>query len=163
MHLERFGLEELLLAAIKSEIEARKVYESVAGRVRNALLKERLRFLAGEEMKHREVLERIYQTKFGSKEIVLPETTSVPLPNIEIKDENEPLSLVIESAMAAEKAAAEYYLALSDMLAEEKLKNMLFILSKMERTHYAILESELENLKKFEEYDTVWDMMHVGP
>ena len=163
MDLSKYGFEELLLAAIKSEVEAKDVYLKLADRVKNAFLKGRLRLLAKEEEGHREALERMYHLKFDDKEIVLPEHTEVPLPHIEIGDENEPISLVLESAMAAERASEEFYRELSNRVDDLEIKNMLVLLGEMENTHYHILNKEYENLKRFEEYDMVWPMMHVGP
>ncbi len=163
MDIKKFGMEELLLAAIKSEVESERTYTKVAERVKNAFLKERLRFLANEEMKHRQFLEFLYRKKIGDGKIVLPEKSRVPLPEIEIGDENDPISLVLESAMKAEKAAEEFYNALSERFEEEDIRKMLKVFANMEYGHYKILESEYENAKVFEEYDTVWPMMHVGP
>jgi len=53
MDLSGYTLEDLLLAAIKSEVESERIYSSLAGRVGNFFLKDRLNFLAGEERRHR--------------------------------------------------------------------------------------------------------------
>jgi len=163
MDISRFSTEDLLLAAIKSEVEAEEVYSKLADRVKNSFLKERLRFLATEELKHREYIEGLYRHKIGKNEIVLPDKTPVPLPEIVIGDENEPISLVLESAMEAEKAAKEFYEALSERFEDAKTGNMLRVLAKMEEGHYNLLNQELANARMFEEYDTAWPMMHVGP
>lgn len=131
--------------------------------MKNAFLKERLRFLTTEENKHREYIERLYREKIGKKEIILPEKTGVPLPDIDIGNENDPISFVLESAMNAEKAAKEFYDALNERFDDARTRNMLKVLAKMEEGHYTILEQELENVRMFEEYDSVWPMMHVGP
>ena len=162
MNLEEYNLKTLLLAAIKSEVESKKVYEDLANRVKNALLKERLLFLAGEEDKHRAFLEALYRQKFPDEEIVLPEKTPVPLPEVDAS-EDRLLSEIIEDAMKAELAAKEFYESLKDLLQDEKNRNMLQILANMEQGHYDILAKELENLKTFENYDEYWPMMHVGP
>ncbi len=99
MEINRYGLEELLLAAIKSEAESEEAYSKLAERVKNAFLRERLRFLAAEERKHRAYLEGLYREKIGKKEIILPEKTGVPLPKIDIGNENDPISLVLESEL----------------------------------------------------------------
>ncbi len=163
MDIRGFGLEELLLAAIKSEVESERIYSDIARRVKNAFLRERMEFLAGEEKGHKNSLEAIYRMNFGEKEIRLPEKTDVPLPSIDIGSENDPLSLVLESAMDAEKASEEFYRELAERFEDERVKNMLVVLSEMENTHYHILEREHENLKRFEDYDSTWPMMHVGP
>jgi rubrerythrin len=161
--IERFDLEDLLLAAIKSEVESERIYSDIAKRVKNAFLKERMEFLANEERGHKKTLENIYHMNFGDKEIVLPEKTDVPLPEVIISNENDPLSMILEKAMEAEKASEDFYRSLAERFEDEKIKNMLIILAEMELTHYYLLEKEYENLKRFEDYDAVWPMMHAGP
>ena len=163
MDIEKYDTKTLLLAAIKSEVDANSVYSGLAGRVQNAFLKERLNFLAGEEEKHRQTLENIYKMHFGTDNIELPDKTEVPLPDIEVGDENDPISLVLESAMKAELAAEEFYRDLAERFEDERTKNVMEVLSQMEYTHYILLKVEYENAKKFEEYDTTWPMMHAGP
>ena len=163
MDIDGYSMEELLLAAMKSEVESEMIYSDLAKRVKNAFLKERLEFLANEEKGHKRTLENIFRMNFGDREIVLPDRTGVPLPEMNIDSENDPISLVLESAMAAEKASEEFYRELSERFDDEKIKNMLIVLAEMELTHYFILDREYQNLKRFEDYDTTWPMMHAGP
>ncbi len=46
MDLSKFDEHTLLLAALRSEIDSKVVYKQVADRVKNALLKDKLKFLA---------------------------------------------------------------------------------------------------------------------
>lgn len=162
MDLSGYTLEELLLAAIKSEVESEKVYSGLAERVKNLFLKDRLRFLAGEEKKHREYLEGLYKGKTGMSQVVLPESTPVPLPEVSSSDD-VPVSEIVEQAMVAEKAAQEFYSSLSELFDEKETREMLKILSRMEKNHYVLLEAELENIRTLEEYEAAWPMMHAGP
>ncbi len=136
MNIEKYNLKTLLLAAIKSEIDSKELYETLAERVKNSLLKDRLLFLAGEEL-------------------VVPEKTPVPLPVVDAS-EDRLLSEIIEDAMKAELAARDFYESMKDLLHDKKNRNMLQILANMEQGHYDILAKELENLKQFENYDTPW-------
>jgi len=162
MELEKFRINELLLVAIKSEIESKDVYTTLAERVKNSVLKERLLFLAGEEEKHRAYLESLYRQKFGDKELKLPEKSDVPLPSVNTSEERL-LSEIIEDAMRIELAAKDFYESLKSRFEDSKIQAMLQILANMELGHYEILSRELENLKNFENYDQYWPMMHVGP
>ncbi len=162
MNIDEFDLKTLLLAAIKSEVESKEVYETLANRIKNALFKERLLFLAGEEDKHRAFLEAYYRREFGDVEIALPEKSPVPLPHVD-PSEDRLLSEIIEDAMKAELAAKDFYESLKGKVSDEETRNMLQILANMEKGHYDILSQELENLKRFEDYDEYWPMMHVGP
>jgi len=164
MDLKKFQLEELLLAAIKSEVESNAVYAKIARNVKNGLLKDKLEFLAKEEEKHRLFIERIYKKRFPKKLIMLPSKTPVPLPEILIPDENVPLGAVLKSAMQAEQAAYEFYKELSKQFTDDTMiRNTLTYFADMERQHYKILEIEKESMDRFEEADVYWPMVHVGP
>lgn len=164
MNLKKYTLEDLLLAAIKSEIESNKVYTYIAKQVKNGLLKDKLKFLASEEQKHKAFIEQVYKTKFPKKKLLIPKTTPVPLPPLIIPDEDTPLSTLLKSAMQAEKAAREFYQELSkQFIKDDKIFNALSYFADMELQHYKILEIEKESMDRFEEADVYWDMVHVGP
>lgn len=164
MDLSIYSVEDLMLTALKSEIEAKVAYTQLAEGVENYILKERLNFLAGEEEKHRGFFERFYKKNFPDKEMILPEESSIPLPQIKIDTENMPLSEILESAMEAEVAAHDFYNGLADRYEQQPdVKKMLLYIASMELGHYKILEIERDNAKKFEDYDSQWPMMHVGP
>lgn len=163
MDLTEYNMEDLLLAAIKSEINANEVYTMLAEGVKNAFLKDKLSFLAEEEKKHEETIRRTFSETFPGKEIVLPEETPVPLPDIIIPNERGPLSQVLESAMGAEMAAHDYYTKLSDFFDNPNTKATLTYLAAMEKGHYLLLEIEKEYAKRFEEFDVYEPMMHAGP
>ena len=92
MNLDSFKLEELLLTAIKSEIDSYKLYKKIAKKTKNGLLKDKLEFLAKEEEKHQEFIEDIYKNHYPDEKIRLPEETPVPLPKINLNEEM-PVSL----------------------------------------------------------------------
>lgn len=161
MDISIFSLEDLLLAAIKSEIDSRTVYQMLASRIENAFLKDKLRFLADEEEKHRKVVESIFRKKIPNKAISLPEKSPVPLP--EIRTEG-PVSEVFESAMQAEMAAHDFYRQLSEtFINDSALKRTMVYLAMMEMGHYRLLELEKETIDRYEEYETAWPGIHLGP
>ncbi len=164
MDLSDYALDDLLLAAIKSEIEAKKLYTGLADRVKNALIKDRLLFLAGEEEKHRGFLVDLYKNEFPERTLNLPEKSPVPLPEITDKDLDRPITEILEKAMDAEKAAHEFYLGLVNRFEHNtEVQHHLLYLASMELTHYRILEIEKENAEKFEAHDEEWPMTHLGP
>ncbi len=165
MDLSKFSLEELLLAAIKSEEESRNIYTKIAEAVSNALLKDRFKFLAEEEEKHRQFIEGIYKGKFPGKELKLPETTPVPLPEIKFSSEEVPLSDILSQAMEAELAAHEFYKSLAERFSSEKdreTRKTLLFFSSMEMGHYHLLKLERENIERFEEFEDYNPMVHIG-
>jgi rubrerythrin len=164
MDLKKYTLEDLLLAAMKSEVESNAVYTTIAQRIKNGLLQDKLEFLAKEEEKHRQYVEQVYKKKFPGKKVVLPKTTSVPLPPLTIPDEDTPLATVLKSAMQAEQTAHDFYESLSKQFQNDAtIRNTLSYFAGMELQHYKILEIEKESMERFEEADVYWPMVHAGP
>lgn len=164
MNLKRYSLEDLLLAALKSELESNLVYTKIAKTVKNGLLKDKLEFLAKEEEKHRQFIEEVYKGQFPKKKLVLPKKTPVPLPEILIPDQDTPISRILTSAMRVERATHDFYKSLSKLfIKEKKIQNMLSYFADMELQHYKILEIEKESMERFEEADIYWPMVHAGP
>lgn len=163
MELSQFSKEELFLSAIKSELDSREIYSRLSESVKNAFLKGRLTFLASEEEKHKAFLEDAFKREFPGKELVLPEKTPVPLPEIRIPDELVPLSEVLESAMNAELAAQEFYNSFATRFPDgTDMRKTLEFFATMEMGHYRLLEMERKNIERFESYDAYWPMMHIG-
>jgi rubrerythrin len=164
MDLGNYSTEDLILTALKAEVEAKAVYTALAGGVKNAYLKGRLVFLAEEEEKHRAFLDKLYRTEFEGREPVLPDTTAVPLPEVSVPTEQVPMSSIFTQAMAAEKAASEFYVAMAERWGKgSEPYDMLMYFSRMETGHYRLLETERDAATEFEEFDSVWPLMHAGP
>jgi rubrerythrin len=163
--LKKYKLEDLLLAAMKSEIESHSVYTTIASQVKNGLLKDKFKFLAQEEEKHRSFIEQVYKAKFPKKNITIPKTTPVPLPQLVIPTEDTPLGTILKNAMHAEEAAHEFYQLLSTQFTkgDAMIRNTLSYFADMELQHYKILEIEKESMDRFEEADVYWPMVHAGP
>jgi rubrerythrin len=164
MDLKKFNMEQLLLAAIKSEIDSHDVYNTLSLKVKTAYLVQKLGRLADEEKKHRLFLEEVFKITFPKKKIKVPKTTPVPLPSITVEDKNPYVSTVLESAMVAEKAAKDFYTSLAIRFPKDKeISEGLASLAQMEAGHYKVLEIEVEKLKTQEDYLIDWPMMHSGP
>jgi rubrerythrin len=163
MNLGSFELEDLLLAAIKSEVESKQLYSKMAKKTKNGLLQDKLEFLANEEEKHREFIEEIYMNHFPENKLDLPRESPVPLPEVTIT-EDKPLSILLKEAMIAEQSASDFYKSLAGRFEEgTKLNNTLLYFADMEIGHFKILETEKESMERFEEGDVYWPMVHVGP
>ena len=159
-----YTLEDLLLTAIKSEVESNNLYTHLAKNIQNGLLQDKLAFLAAEEEKHKLYIEDVYKAHFPDQKITLPDKTPVPLPEVQIPDEEVPLSKILGMAMEAEKAANEFYISLSERFEQDsKIHNMLVYFSDMELGHYKLLEVEKESMQRFEQADVYWEIVHVGP
>ena len=163
MDLSRFDLEELLLTAIKSEVESNKIYTKMSKRTKNGLLEDKLQFLASEEEKHMNFIKEIYQNHYPNKDIILPNESVAPLPEIDYNEDTE-LSLLLAQAMDAESAASKFYKNLAGRFEPgTKINNTLLYFSDMETGHYKILEMEKKSMERYEEDDVYWPMVHAGP
>ncbi len=164
LNLDGYGIDELLLAALRSEIDAERVYSRLGKRVKNAFLRDRLKFLAGEERRHRDGLRRMYAQLYPRRELKVPARSPVPLPEIEVRDERVPLSEVLHSAMKAERAAYLFYQELALKFRNHPgRRNLLLHFASMEQGHYRLLESEKQVVERMEEWGEEQEMVHVGP
>ena len=164
MDLDKYTTEDLILTALKAEVGVKEVYETLARGVRNAYLKGRLHFLADEEEKHRAFLDGLYRKEFDGREPVLPEQAAVPLPDVILPTEQVPISHILSQAMEAEKAASEFYASMAERFPEgSEPREMMVYFSRMEMGHYHLLETEREAAAEFEDFDSVWPLMHIGP
>ncbi|MDI6698682.1 MAG: ferritin family protein [Candidatus Saccharicenans sp.] len=164
MNYSNYSLPDLLLTAYKSEIEARDFYKSLAEPIKNFFLKDRILFLSAEEEKHRQAIENLYRQQFSEKEMLVPEKSPVPLPEIKIEKETLPVSEVLWAAMAAEKAAHDFYLEVARHFATDSDQHKLLIhIASMEMGHYQLLNLERENALRTEDFEVTLPMVHVGP
>lgn len=147
--------------ALRAEIDSNNIYNEYSERVKNSILKEKFKFLANEESKHKVLIENIIKMKFPGEEITVPESTEVPLPVIKIS-ENDPISKLLIQAMNVEKETSKFYENIAKNLDYETGALMRY-LSAVEMSHYYFLEAEKELALRFEDYDQYFEMMHVGP
>ncbi|MBA3046177.1 MAG: ferritin family protein [Candidatus Thermoplasmatota archaeon] len=164
MDLEGLSLEELFYTAIKAEMDSKEAYSIMAGITRNAFLKDRFRFLAGEEEKHRSFLTQQYEVQFPSKALELPAVSHVPLPEIDVKNGHLSISDLLQQAMNAERAACDFYQSFAKFVKSDKaLATTLGYFARMEESHYQMLKQELEAEEEFETFDNFNPGMHLGP
>jgi rubrerythrin len=159
---------EVLGVAIQSEIEAASLYAHMAKGVRNASLAAKLDFLRQEEEKHRSLLQDQYARRFPGIELRLP--TSSLMPALE-----SPIATALgvpelfELAMRAEQASADFYSHEEARSNDEAGRTILRYLSRVERSHYHLLETEYELVSRFpgyynaDEFHLGDELMHVGP
>ncbi len=164
MDLSKYSLEELFQTAIKAEIDSREAYSILSSITKNAFLKDRLKFLADEELKHKTMLEAEFKRHMPGTELVLPDFTPVPMPEIDVSDETMPISQVLQQAMEAELAAQEFYMEFAKYVqGKQELVITLGYFAKMEQGHYEILKLEKASAEEFENFDEYNPLMHVGP
>ncbi len=158
---------EVLGVAIKSEIEAIKLYRRMKDKAKNPDLRVKLDVLASQEVNHERVLTEAFHKKFPGVAVGMPPKSLVP----SIEDLLPPeatLKELFAAAMEAEKKSDDFYSKLAKKTRDQSSRSMLEYLASMERSHYAILEAEFRQLEITEDYNT--DdflrgdrLMNVGP
>ncbi|MFO8109872.1 MAG: ferritin family protein [Thermoplasmata archaeon] len=159
-------LSELLEMAAKAEENSREVYDFLAKNAKNFVVSDRFKFLADEEQKHEDFIRMLYRKVTGGDGLEMPKNTSLPIPFIRYNEDSDESDL-IEQAMEAEIAARDMYLDMAKTADKEghdgEVVETLKYLSGMEQNHHAILESELQRMKDFEQFDDYFPGMHIGP
>jgi len=151
INMKKASVQELLGLAIRSEIDSNAAYSSMAQRVSNPLLKEKFNMLAYEENKHRDVLEKLGKVLFPEDEIGIPDKADPALlPSIEISPSSSLVDILYQ-AMKAEKSAEDFYASLSKRFKNPQ-KKILVYLSKVEHSHFKMLEGEYTIAQDFGDY-----------
>jgi rubrerythrin len=149
--IARESLKKLLGYAVRAEIDSNKIYTRLSNRVKNALLKEKFQILAFEEKKHRDVLENFFDSLYHGKKLKVPDCVDERLlPSVRLRPSSS-LAQVLYQAMEAEKSARNFYASLAKRVRPPK-KKVLEYLSKVERSHFLMLQSEYSLALEFEDY-----------
>jgi rubrerythrin len=144
---------EVLSVAIKSEIEAIKLYMRMKELTKNPDLSGKLDFLIEQEKRHQALLTEAYKKRFPEVDLKLPPTSLVPLIG-EVLAGEATLKVLFDAAMKAEKMSEEFYSDLAGKTRDSNSKSMLEYLASMEQTHYSILETEYRQLEMGAEYNS---------
>jgi rubrerythrin len=159
---------EILSVGIGSEVDAVSFYTRLQGRVKNVILLQKLKFLALEEEHHRKILERLFGQRFPEKTVGAPESSLMPPIAASLGEQASVLDLFL-AALKAEETAEGFYQEAGELAEEEGSRKMLAYLSRVERSHQAMIRSEIDLLEKFPDYYSVEDfhigedLFHVGP
>lgn len=145
------SLKDLLGYAIRAEMDSNKAYTDLSDRVSNPLLKEKFRWLAFEENKHKEILMKLHVTLFPSQTILIPDEPSQDLFKPVVVASSSSLVDILHQAMDAEKYAEEFYANLAERV-DNGQKRLLLYLSKVEHSHYLMLKTEYDAVQDFEDY-----------
>ena len=159
---------EVLAVAIRSEIEAAGFYAGILEQVKNTLLQQKLKFLVMEEKKHRKILEKLHGQRFPEVELKIPEKPDRPRTSAALNEKASVLDL-FRIALEAEKLAEQYYRDARGVVDDAGSQKMLEYLSRVERSHYFLIKSEIDLLSRFpdyydaEDFHLGQDLFHVGP
>ncbi|NJE41910.1 ferritin family protein [Thermococcus sp. GR6] len=149
--------KEVFEIAVNSEIRAKEAYEKLASIVKSDIIKDELLFLAREEDKHREIIEKMAEKFEGERtepkkiEIdVMAEFKVIAEKMAEaIKKPDVNIDEIYEIAMQAELVSEKLYKKLASYAATEKTKIILEMLADMERNHYNILRKQYEYITRY--------------
>lgn len=145
------SVKDLLGYAVRSEIDSHQAYSDLANMVSNPLLKEKFRWLAFEENKHKQILEKLHKSLFPSDTLQVPDKPSEELfKKITITPSSSLVDILLQ-AMNSEKVAEDFYSRLSERM-EKAQQKLLQYLSKVEHTHYLMLKAEYDAVQDFEDY-----------
>jgi rubrerythrin len=159
---------QVVAAAIRSEVDAAAFYKSLGGRVKNSLLFRKLEFLAYEEEQHRKILERLFAQRYAGQNLDVPERSPLPPIAAGLGDSPSVLEL-FRAALAAEELSERVYGEAGEKAEDEASRRILAYLGRVERSHAAMVRSEIDLLSKFPDYYDVedfhvgQDLFHVGP
>lgn len=158
----------VLAIAVRSEIDAALIYRGLQGRVKNEVLFQKLKFLAHEEEHHRAILERLFADRFPGQELKVPERSDMPGKAVPIDETSSVLDL-FKLALQKEKQAEDFYQDAQKIMQDEQSRRLLTYLSRVERSHYFMIKSEIDLLQKFpdyyyvEDFHIAQDLFHIGP
>ena len=144
-------LDDLLIEAMKSELEAKKFYMDASMKAESQAGKKLFKELAEFEQSHYERVKNIIESRTNNLEI---QTTDVATQDISIKPEIEgeiesnkdEIITVLNMAIDAEVKAQERYRRIANLFDDEESKKIFFNLSQDERNHQRILEDEIYQL-----------------
>jgi rubrerythrin len=126
--MKQFTVEEVIDQAIRREEESCALYEKLTGIVEDAASKDTLHFMAGEERKHKVLLQKYKQGELGTE--VLPLRTVADAKVVEALGSPDLAGPVHHKdiflfAANREKASVEFYRRLAELQPPGALQTML--------------------------------------
>ncbi len=145
MKIDGMTIEDILGMAVKTELEAHNFYKDLADKVANDHVKSKILSLAGDEMRHKRLMEEMYRKMIGKEPETLP-TRGVPdilkaVASLQINDRTQVMH-VLDMAMEAELAAAKFYNHGATISPDSKTRSVFEQLVHEEDGHYNYLAAE---------------------
>jgi rubrerythrin len=137
------GLEALSLA-IYNEQSAFDFYTKLSDIIKNPSGKEKFKFLASDEKRHRELLEKYYTQASGERKFPF-DANKMKKIQVEVKDSTTAYE-ALDIGIKAEKEAYEFYTRSAESSKDLKAKKMFLMLAGEEDKHYNVLMAERQAL-----------------
>ena len=149
--------KEVFEIAVNAEIRAKEAYEKLASVTKSDIIRDELLFLAREEDKHREIIEKMAEKfeggRTGPKKIdidVMGEFKVIAEKMAEaIKKPDINVDEVYEVAMEAELVSEKLYKELAGYAATDNTRLILEMLADMELNHYNILKKQYDYIMRY--------------
>lgn len=135
---------DALATAIYNEQSAFDFYTSLSDAIKNKSGKEKFKFLASDEKRHRELLKAHYKKTTGGKEFPF-DPTKLKAIQVEVRD-NTTAAEALDIGIKAEKEAYEFYSKAAEEIEEPDAKKMFLMLAEQEDGHYNLLTAEKQAL-----------------
>jgi rubrerythrin len=157
----RMDLKKAFAIAMKGEIEGRELYKMVSERTDDPQAKEVFTYLAQEEQKHFEALEKMYHSTLKGEEIEIPslprlvrfEDVESPIFSKDFKmriGESHFEMSALSIALRLERDASDFYKQMAEESSISGLKKFFSGLAAWEEDHYRAIYKEIQFLE--EEY-----------
>ncbi|NJE00961.1 ferritin family protein [Thermococcus sp. JdF3] len=148
---------EVFEIAMNAEIRAKEAYEKLASVVKSDIIRDELLFLAREEDRHREIIEKMAEKFIGGRtepkkiEIGVMGEFKVIAEKMGdvIKRPDLNIDEIYEVAMKAELVSEKLYHELAGYAANENTRLVLEMLADMERNHYNLLRKQYEYITRY--------------
>ncbi len=143
-------IDNLLVEALNSELEAKKFYNDASEKAKSQAGKNLFSELADFEQNHYERVKKIIESRSSQIELKSENVQDVKKINPEIEGEFEPnkdeIVTVINMAIDAEKKAQERYSKIAEIIEDNESKIIFQNLALDEKNHQRILEDEFYHL-----------------
>ena len=136
-------ISDILDLAIQREEEAYEFYMDILGRVDDESVKDTLKFIAGEEVKHKQFLVNYSEGKYGADSMRMADVVEYKVaeyleePEISEDSKSEDVYLI---AAHREGRSHQFYSELAGMHADGELKSMLTKMANEELKHKEKME-----------------------
>ena len=141
---EEMGTLEALGIAIYNEQAAYDFYRALEDTIENEGGRNKFKFLAEDEKRHRQLLEERYEKESNGRTFVFD---TVRAKKVDVTVDSQASAIdAVDLALEAEKAASEFYKHAAETTKDEDGKRMFESLAEDEEDHYETLQAEREAL-----------------
>jgi rubrerythrin len=145
VNVDDLNLEDILGMAVKTEIQGRKFYISLAEKVKHPEVKKKIQSLADDEKRHERVMVDLYRKALNREPKDLPDK-GIPdivkaISGMDISEKSQLLQ-VIDMAIEAELVSARFYKRGAEISEDSRTKRVFEQLEKEEDGHYNFLVAE---------------------